>query len=66
MLAVFVVIASLTVGLPVVVNLLLGARAERTLTETKEWLITNNATVMSVLFVVLGAKVLGDGISIVA
>jgi hypothetical protein len=32
----------------------------------KEWLIDNNATVMSVLFVVLGAKVLGAGISIVA
>jgi hypothetical protein len=63
---IFVVIASLTVGLPVVLNLALGARAEHTLTEMKEWLIANNATVMSVLFVVLGAKVLGDGVSIVA
>jgi hypothetical protein len=32
----------------------------------KEWLIDNNATVMAVLFIVLGAKVLGEGISIVA
>jgi hypothetical protein len=30
----------------------------------KAWLLVNNATVMAVLFVVLGAKVLGDGISI--
>ena len=28
------------------------------------WLIDNNATVMAVLLVVIGAKVLGDGISI--
>ena len=32
----------------------------------KEWLTDNNATMMSILFVVLGAKVLGAGIAIVA
>jgi hypothetical protein len=31
----------------------------------KDWLIANNATVMTVLFAVLGAKVLGDGIAVV-
>ena len=66
MLVVFVVIASLTVAAPVALNLILGSKAQHTLTEMKEWLIDNNATVMAVLFVVLGAKVLGDGISIVA
>ena len=45
---------------------MLGSKAEHTLTEMKEWLVANNATVMAVLFVVLGAKLLGDGISIVA
>ena len=63
---VFVLIASLTVAAPVILNLILGSKAEHTLTEMKEWLIDNNATVMSVLFVVLGAKVLGAGIAIVA
>ena len=63
---VFVLIASLTVAAPVILNLILGSKAEHTLTEMKEWLIDNNATMMSVLFVVLGAKVLGAGISIVA
>ncbi len=63
---VFVVIASLTVAAPVILNLVLGSKAEHTLTEMKEWLIDNNATVMAVLFVVIGAKLLGDGISIVA
>jgi len=28
----------------------------------KEWLTTNSATVMTVLFLVLGAKLLGDGL----
>ena len=63
---VFVLIASLTVAAPVILNLILGSKAEHGLTEMKDWLTDNNATVMSVLFVVLGAKVLGAGISIVA
>ncbi|MCP3855759.1 MAG: GAP family protein [Actinomycetia bacterium] len=62
-LTVFVVLASLTVGVPVVVNLILGSKAEHALTEMKDWLVANNNTVMAVLFVVLGAKVLGDGIA---
>ena len=32
----------------------------------KAWLLVNNSVVMAVLFVVLGAKVLGDGISMLA
>ena len=65
-LVVFVVLASLTVAVPVIANLLAGEKAAPTLNSMKEWLVVNNATVMAVLFVVLGAKVLGDGIAIVA
>jgi hypothetical protein len=65
-LVVFVLIASITVAAPVAAYLALGERAEAVLTETKEWLVANNAAVMAVLFLVLGAKVLGDGIAIVA
>lgn len=65
-LVVFVVLASLTVAVPVVANLIAGKKAAPTLNTMKEWLIANNATVMAVLFVVLGAKVLGDGIAVVA
>lgn len=64
-LAIFIAIASLTVAAPVVLNLVLGPKAEGTLTVMKDWLVANNNTVMMVLFVVLGAKVLGDGIAIV-
>ena len=65
-LVLFVLVASVTVAAPVILNLALGSRAEHTLTEMKLWLTANNATVMSVLFVVLGAQVLGAGLRIVA
>lgn len=65
-LAVFVFIASSTVALPVVLNLVMGSKATGTLNSMKGWLTANNTTVMIVLFVVLGAKLLGDGISVVA
>ncbi len=65
-LLVFVLVASLSVAAPVVLNLVLGSRAEHALTDMKEWLTGNNDTIMAVLLLVLGAKLLGDGISIVA
>ena len=65
-LAVFVVIASITVALPVVFYLVLGERAAATLTGWKGWLQTNNATVMVVLLAVFGAKLVGDGIAILS
>lgn len=61
---VFVLIASVTIILPVAVYLVMGQKADAGLRSMKEWLNTNNATVMSVLFVVFGAKVLGDGLEI--
>jgi threonine/homoserine/homoserine lactone efflux protein len=65
-LAVFVLIASLTVAAPVALNLIMGSKATKTLTEMQDWLVANNKVVMAVLFVVIGAKVLGAGIAIVA
>jgi threonine/homoserine/homoserine lactone efflux protein len=64
-LVVFVLLASLTVAVPVIWYLIAGSSAEEKLNAMKDWLIGNNNTVMAVLFAVLGAKVLGDGISIV-
>ncbi len=63
-LVIFVLLASLTVAVPVVWYLVAGSSAEDQLNVMKDWLVANNNTVMAVLFVVLGAKVLGDGISI--
>lgn len=63
---VFVLIASITIIVPVIGNLVAGKRAEPLLTSMKEWLMANSNTVMTVLFLVLGAKVIGDGISLVS
>jgi threonine/homoserine/homoserine lactone efflux protein len=62
-LAVFVVIASLTVAVPVLVYTFAGAKAEHTLTTWKAWLTANNATVMMVLFLVFGMVLIGKGVT---
>lgn len=41
----------------------MGDRAAEVLDELKTWLIHNNAAIMAVLLLVLGAKMLGDGIA---
>jgi threonine/homoserine/homoserine lactone efflux protein len=64
--AVFTVLAAVTVIVPVVGFLLAGGRLDRTLDATKDWLIRNNSVVMAVLLIVLGVNLLGDGISILA
>lgn len=62
-LAIFVLIASLGVGAPVAIFFLLGERAGRLLAEMKDWMAAHNAAIMAVLFLVLGTKLIGDGIS---
>jgi hypothetical protein len=61
-LAVFVVLASISVASPVLYYLAAGASAEKNLNSVKAWLTANNATVMIVLFLVLGAKLIGNGL----
>jgi threonine/homoserine/homoserine lactone efflux protein len=62
-LAVFVVIATLGTGAPVVLYFAMGERSRRTLDGLKDWMARNNATVIAVICVVIGAKLIGDGIS---
>ena len=62
----FVLVASASVAAPVIVYFFLGDRADAILAVWKTWLIANNATVMMVLFVVLGAKMLGTGLGVLA
>ena len=65
-LAVYILIASITVAAPVLTYLVMGEKADAGLTSLKDWLSANNAAVMAVLFLVFGAKLLGDGISILS
>lgn len=60
-LLVFVLLASASVVLPVVYYLAGGESAERTLDSVKSWLVANNAALMSVLFLILGMNLVGDG-----
>ena len=41
----------------------LGERSQKLLDGLKSWMAANNAVIMAVLFLVIGAKLLGDGIS---
>lgn len=62
-LAVFVVVASIGVATPLVVYLVLGDRAPAVLEAIKAWMTQNNATIIAVLLVVLGSKMIGDAIT---
>jgi hypothetical protein len=62
-LAVFVVLGSASIAVPVVFYLLGGPGAKATLDGWKAWLGANNATVMTVVLAVLGTVLLGKGIA---
>jgi threonine/homoserine/homoserine lactone efflux protein len=62
-LAVFVVIATLGPGVPVAIYFAMGRRAAALLDDLKNWMGANNAAIMAVLLLVIGAKLIGDGIS---
>lgn len=63
LLGVFVIIGSIAVALPVIVYLIMGNKAAKTLNEIKAWLMHNNATVMFVLLFILGVDLVGKGIA---
>ena len=62
MIVLFVVLASLSIAIPVAYTLVGGDRARRTLDGWRTWLTAHNAAVMAVLFVVIGARLLGEGL----
>jgi threonine/homoserine/homoserine lactone efflux protein len=57
----FVVIGSLSIGVPVLYYRLGGAPAKARLTLAKAWLAENNSTVMAVLLLVFGVVLIGKG-----
>jgi threonine/homoserine/homoserine lactone efflux protein len=62
-LVVFVLIASLGVGAPVVLYFALGDGSRATLERLETWMARNNAVIMSVLLLVLSVKLIGDAIA---
>lgn len=61
-LIIFTIIACTTVAAPVIIYLVMGEKATPTLMGWKTWLIQNNATVMMVILLLFGVKLLGDGL----
>jgi threonine/homoserine/homoserine lactone efflux protein len=60
---VFVLIACASIAGPVIYYLVGGDGAKKTMDGWKEWLLANNAAVMAVLLLVMGASLLGKGIA---
>ncbi len=61
--AVFVVLSSASVLAAVVYSLVAGERATAPLESVKQFMLANNAVIMMVILLVLGAKILGDGLA---
>jgi threonine/homoserine/homoserine lactone efflux protein len=62
-LAVFVLVGTLGPGIPVAIYFGMGSRAVHVLDELKTWMARHNAAIMAVLCLVIGAKLIGDGIT---
>lgn len=60
--AVFVIIASLSIAGPVVYSLLGGEKARTALDSGKAWLTAHNAAVMAVIFLVFGVDLIAKGL----
>jgi hypothetical protein len=61
--AVFAVVGTIGVAAPVVIYFALGDRSGPVLDRLKQWLAAHNAVIMAVLCLVIGAKLIGDGIA---
>jgi threonine/homoserine/homoserine lactone efflux protein len=61
-LLVFTVIAAASVAVPVIAYLVASERMAAPLERLRGWLVHNNATVMAVLLLVIGAVLIGKGI----
>jgi threonine/homoserine/homoserine lactone efflux protein len=62
-LAVFIALGTLGPGIPVAIYVAMGERAKRLLEGLKAWMGAHNAAIMGVLCLVIGAKLIGDGIA---
>ena len=61
--AVFALVGTIGVAAPVVIYFALGERAGPILDRLKRWMAHNNGVIMAVLLLVIGVKLLGDGLA---
>lgn len=60
---VFGLIGTLGVGIPVGAYFIMGKRSEKLLAELKDWMTAHNAVIMTILCLIIAAKLIGDAIS---
>jgi len=60
---VFALIGTLGVGIPVGIYFAMGARSEKLLAVLKDWMNQHNAVIISVLCLIIAAKLIGEAIS---
>jgi threonine/homoserine/homoserine lactone efflux protein len=65
-LAVIVVLATLGVAAPVGIYYAMGEKAAKILGGVNHWMARENATIMAVICLIIGAKLIGDAISALA
>jgi hypothetical protein len=63
---IFALIGTLGVGVPVGIYFAMGARSAKLLAALKDWMSQHNAVIMSVLCLIIAAKLIGDAISALA
>ena len=62
-LVVFILLGSLSILAPLGIYFVMGSRAVSVLGALKSWMAEHNAAIMTVLLLILGAKLIGDGIA---
>lgn len=62
-LGIFTIVASAGVAAPIVIYFAMGTRAATLLDRIKVWLVANNAVILVVMLLIIGAKMIGDGVS---
>ncbi len=62
--AIYALVASLGVAIPLIVRLVMGEDAAKTLQAWKTWLLLHNDAVMGVLLVVIGVAIAGKGLGL--
>ena len=61
--AIFTVIAAIGVTTPVVITFSMGDRSDELLGRLKAWMAHNEGVIMAVILLVIGVKLVGDGIA---
>ncbi|WP_460772630.1 GAP family protein [Microbacterium sp. GXF7504] len=60
---VFGLIGVLAVSVPWIISVVSPTKVEQRLSSTREWLVAHHAVIMTVLFLILGVKLIGSGVA---